>query len=93
MKLSGSLRLTSHHHEGQIELFVKSGNQVRLGGIQYDCLMLTFSCGQIPHQLPVGRHFFEQRKQTREIHTLSFVSHSNIIIVASFNRCEFSERR
>jgi predicted MPP superfamily phosphohydrolase len=69
VKLSGTLRLTGHHHEGQIELFVKSGNQVGPGGIKYDCLMLTFGCGQLSHQLPVGRQFLEQRKQTRKIHT------------------------
>jgi len=68
MKLAGSLRLSGHHHEGQIELFVKSGNQIGPGGIQYDYLMLIFYCGQLPQQLLIGRHFLEQSKQTREIH-------------------------
>src|SRR5512136_2554552 len=74
MKFPGSLRLSGHHHERQIELFVKSSNQVGPGGIQYDRPMLTSGCGQLPHQLSVGRHFFKQSKQTREIHTLSFAA-------------------
>ena len=59
MKLSGSLRLGSNYHEGQIELFVKSGDQVGFGGIEYDCPMLALGCGQLTHQLSIDRHISE----------------------------------
>ena len=61
VKLPGSLRLTGHYYERQTEVFVESCDQSGFGGIEYDCLVLPFDCGQAICQFLVRGQIPKQR--------------------------------